>query len=179
MSYSNKPLLIHHFASQGVLLTLRHKESEILECPPALCQMPPRTFTAKHSSCNWRDQSLNICTHKSFLHIFVQMIVSIYINVGLLWWLSGKKSACRAGDLGLIPGLRRSPGGGYDNPLQYSCPKNPMDRGAWWATVYRVTQSQTRLKWLSSSSMKVLVPQSSLGSPPGSSAHGILQARIG
>ena len=139
MSYSNTSLLIRHFASQGVLSTLRHKESDILEHPPSHCQMPPRTFTAKHSLCNWRDQSSNICTHKSLLHIFVQMIICIYKNLGLLWWLSGKKSACRAGDLGLIPGLRRSPGGGHDNPLQYSCPKNPMDRGAWWATVYRVT----------------------------------------
>ena len=48
-----------------------------------------------------------------------------------------------------IPGLGRSPGDGNDNPLQYSCLENPMDRGAWRATVHRVAQSQTRLKWLS------------------------------
>ena len=42
-----------------------------------------------------------------------------------------------------IPGLGRSPGGGHGSPLQYSCLEYPMDRGAWWATVYRVTQSQT------------------------------------
>ena len=41
-------------------------------------------------------------------------------------------------DVALIPGLGRSPGGGHDNPLQYSCLENPMDRGAWQATVYRV-----------------------------------------
>ena len=49
-----------------------------------------------------------------------------------------------AGDIrgsGSIPGLRRSPGGGHGNPLQYSCLENPMDRGAWWATVHRVTKS--------------------------------------
>ena len=40
-------------------------------------------------------------------------------------------------DVGLIPGLARSPGGGHGNPLQYSCLENPMDRGAWWATVHR------------------------------------------
>ena len=45
-------------------------------------------------------------------------------------------------DLGSIPGLGRSPGGGHGNPLQYSCLENPMDRGVWWATVYRVTKSQ-------------------------------------
>ena len=54
-----------------------------------------------------------------------------------------KESTCNVGDLGLIPGLRRSPGGGHGNPLQNSCLKNSMDRGAWWATVRVVTKSQT------------------------------------
>jgi len=49
-------------------------------------------------------------------------------------------------DMDSIPGLGRSPGGGNGNPLQYSCLENPMDRGAWKATVHRVTKSQTRLK---------------------------------
>ena len=44
---------------------------------------------------------------------------------------------------GSIPGLRRSPGGGHGNPLQYSCLENPMDRGAWQATVHRVAKSPT------------------------------------
>jgi len=44
-------------------------------------------------------------------------------------------------DAGSIPGLGRSPGGGHGNPLQYSCLENPMDRGAWRATVHRVTES--------------------------------------
>ena len=57
--------------------------------------------------------------------------------------LSGKESACNAGDPGLIPGLGRSPGEGNGNPLQYSCLENPMDRGAWWATVCRVAESDT------------------------------------
>ena len=43
-------------------------------------------------------------------------------------------------DMGLIPGLGRSPGGGHGTPLQYSCLENPMDRGAWRATVHRVTE---------------------------------------
>ena len=54
-------------------------------------------------------------------------------------------------DAGLIPGLGRSPGGGNGNPLQNSCLENPRDRGAWWAAVYGVAQSRTRLKQLSSS----------------------------
>ena len=49
-------------------------------------------------------------------------------------------------DAASVPGLGRSPGAGYGNPLQYSCLENPMDRGGWWATVHRVAKSQTRLK---------------------------------
>ena len=44
-------------------------------------------------------------------------------------------------DVGLIPGLGRSPGGGHGNPLQYSCLENPMDRGVWQDTIHRVTKS--------------------------------------
>ena len=47
--------------------------------------------------------------------------------------------------LGSVPGLGRSPGGGYGNPLQYSCLEKPMDREAWWATVHGVAKSQTQL----------------------------------
>ena len=57
-----------------------------------------------------------------------------------------KASACNAGDLGSIPGSGRSPGEGNGNPFQYSCLENPMDGGAWWATVHGVAKSQT---WLS------------------------------
>ena len=55
----------------------------------------------------------------------------------------GKASAYDAGDPGSIPGWGRSPGEGNGNPLQYSCLENTMDGGAWWATVYGVTNSQT------------------------------------
>ena len=50
----------------------------------------------------------------------------------------GKESACSAGEAGSIPGLERSPGEGNGNPFQYSCLENPMDRGAWQATVHGV-----------------------------------------
>ena len=56
-----------------------------------------------------------------------------------------KASACNVGDLGSIPGLGRSPGEGNSNPLRYSCLENPMDWGAWWATVHRVSKSWIRL----------------------------------
>ena len=56
-----------------------------------------------------------------------------------------KESVCNAGDLGLIPELGRSPGEGNGNPLQYPYLGNPMDRGAWWATVHGIAESWTRL----------------------------------
>ena len=63
-----------------------------------------------------------------------------------------KSPPANAGDIrgaGLIPGSGRSPEGGHGNSLQYSCLENPMDRGAWWYMVHRVTKSRTRLKQLS------------------------------
>ena len=71
-----------------------------------------------------------------------------------------KKSACEAGAAGatsLLPGSGRSPGGGYGNPLQNSCLENPMDRGAWQATVHRISKSQTQLKRLSTVQLKISV----------------------
>ena len=53
-----------------------------------------------------------------------------------------KEYACNVGDLGVIPGLGRSPGERNDYRLQYSCLENSMDRGAWWARVHGVTKSQ-------------------------------------
>ena len=61
---------------------------------------------------------------------------------------AGKEFTCNAGDTGddgSIPGLGRSPGGGNGNPFQYSYLENPMDGGAWWATVHGVAKSQTLL----------------------------------
>ena len=52
-----------------------------------------------------------------------------------------KNLPANAGDVGLIPGLGRFPGGGHGNPLQYSCLENPMDRGGWQATVHAVAES--------------------------------------
>ena len=77
----------------------------------------------------------------------------------LPWWLSGKESACNigaTGNAGSMPGLGRSFGGGHGNTLQYSCLENPMDRGAWWATVHSVAKSQT---WLKRLSMHIIVQQ--------------------
>ena len=54
-------------------------------------------------------------------------------------------NAAERGDVGLIPGSGRSPGGGHGHPLQYSCLEHPTDRGGWWPTVRRVAKSWTRL----------------------------------
>ena len=59
-------------------------------------------------------------------------------------------------DMGSISGLGRSSGGGHSNPLQYSCLENPMDRGAWLATVCRVIKSRTQLKWISTHACSAL-----------------------
>ena len=108
-----------------------------------------------------------------------------------------KASACNAGDLDSIPGLGRSPEKGNGKPLQYSCLDNPIDRGAWKATVHRVAKSQTQLKHLSTharmhvcmyidrhictcmhaqSCQTLCNPMDHR--PPGSSVHELSQARI-
>ena len=66
--------------------------------------------------------------------------------VGLPCSSIGKESACNARDPGSIPGLERSLGEGNGYTLQYSCLENPLNRGAWWASVHDVTKSRT---WLS------------------------------
>ena len=76
-------------------------------------------------------------------------LINIYasnIEVGFPSGSAGKESVSNVGDVGLIPGSGRYPEEGNGYPLQYSCPENPMDRGAWHATVHRVTKSWT---WLS------------------------------
>ena len=59
--------------------------------------------------------------------------------------LMEKSLPANAGDPGSIPGSGRSPGVGNGDPLQYSCLENPLDRGAWWATVHGVAEGQTQL----------------------------------
>ena len=79
-------------------------------------------------------------------------IPSLQTVLGFPGGAIGKEPACQCSeirDMGLIPGLGRSPGGGHGNLLQYSCLENPMDGGAWQATVHKAAQSQTQLKRLS------------------------------
>ena len=72
------------------------------------------------------------------------MYISI-IALGFPGGSDGKESVSSTGDLGLIPGLRRSPGEGHGNPFQYSLLENSMDRGAWQTIVLEVAKSQTQL----------------------------------
>ena len=74
-------------------------------------------------------------------HSWASQVVTVVKNL--------PANAGDATDVGLIPGLGRLPRGGHGNPLQYSCLENPMDTGAWWATVHGVAETQTRLKRLS------------------------------
>ena len=68
------------------------------------------------------------------------------LSTPVFWGFSGgsdsKELVCDAGDLGLIPGLGRSPGGGHGNPLQYSCLENPMDTGAWQTVDHGMAKSR-------------------------------------
>ena len=77
--------------------------------------------------------------------VFLVLDKIVLTSLGFLDGSVGKESTCNARDTGLISGLGRSPEGGNGNPLQYSCLKNSMDRGAWWITVQSVAKSQTRL----------------------------------
>ena len=115
------------------------------------------------STCKWI--SFDICLSlpdltslsiriSRFVHVAANGIVLFYLmaNIPLscLWWLSGKESTCNAGDTGLTPGLGKSPGEGNNFPLQYSCLRNPMGRGAWWATVRGVTKESDTTSWRTS-----------------------------
>ena len=114
---------------------------------------------------NWKEKvDIWHCSLYVVFLIFVLPSHQKYSCVSYLhWWQpshcmdfadgsAGKEFLCNAGDKGDVdspPELGKSPGEGNDNPLQYSCLKNPMDRGAWWATVYGVAENWTWLKWLS------------------------------
>ena len=81
------------------------------------------------------------------------------------------ESACNVGDLGLIPGWGRSPGGGHGNPLQYSCLENSMDRGTWRDTVLLVAEELDMTEQLTLSTMYLGFPGGSLVKNPPADAE--------
>ena len=105
--------------------------------PPVQCHEPPSIVLQA------------LCLLDLIPWIYLSLPVYNCKGFDLVWGFpSGsevKASASNVGNPGLIPGLGRSPGEGNDNPLQYSCLENPMDRGAWRATVHGITKSQTQL----------------------------------
>ena len=110
-----------------------------MPCPPHICnfKIPIHTSDQKQTSF--------LCDTLSTLQHIFQSCVRYPFGT-CPGGSEVKVSACNAGDLGSIPGSRRSPGEGNSNPFQYSCLENPMDRGAWWATVHGVAKSWMPLR---------------------------------
>ena len=106
--------------------------------------------SAINTDCGWypciydKDVESNIL-QLVYLSISSPGLGTIVVNNGFPGGSDGKESTWNTGDLGLTPGLGRSPGEGHDNPLQYPCLENPMDRGTWRATVHRVAKRHTQL----------------------------------
>ena len=90
---------------------------------------------------------------------FVSKVMPQLFNT-LSMFVTGKESACNAGDPGSIPRSEKSPGEGHDNSLQYSCLENSMDREAWWVTVHGVTKSWTPLRDYHTRFVKAFLPRS-------------------
>ena len=102
------------------------------------CKEVPRSFVINAA---WD----SLCEYATIISCFA--VCGVW--VGLPGGSDRKQSACNQGDTGSTPGSGRSPGEGKGYPLQYSCLENPVDRGAWQASVHRVAKSQSRLKQLS------------------------------
>ena len=106
----------------------------------------------------WRQSHLLLCMAHSLTlgmsphHLYLLLVLTIHSGWASQVVLLVKDLPANAGDVrdaALSQGWEDPPRGGHGNPLQYSCLENPMDRGAWRATVHGVTKSWTRLKWLS------------------------------
>ena len=121
-------LLIHRFPLQYQLLR------------GAFCDSAIWSGSWDHISKSFASlQKIFTAIHNYFASFFF-FYLSQFLEYGLPWCLSSKESAYNAGDLGLIPGLGGSPGGGHGNPFQYPCLENPMDRRAWRAAAHGVTR---------------------------------------
>ena len=149
------PWIVAHQAPPSLGFSRQEYRSGLPRPPP---EHLPNPGTDLHLLCllHWQVDSLPLAPPRKPLtslssHLFIyevkvkQITKPSYVLV-FPGGSDGKESTSNGGDLGSIPELGRSPGGGRGNPLQYSCLENPRDGGAWWAAVSGVAQSQTRLK---------------------------------
>jgi len=120
-------ILIHEVSTST---TCQPEQSISIPTTPIL---PFRTYS------NITENELGEILSSFFIHLGNSC--SVKFQVRIPWRLNCKEPTYLAGDVGLIPGLGRSHGGGNGNPLQYSCLVNPMDRGAWWTTVHGVNMT--------------------------------------
>ena len=126
-----------HLVSSSDAFQLRAERYTVVSRPETGSDMTPWMHL-----CSW-----DLEVSESYL-CFIRSLPKegIYTLLGKIGSLGGsvvKNPPANAGDLGSIPGSGRSPGEGNGNPLQYSCLGNPMDGGAWWATVHGVEKSRT------------------------------------
>ena len=149
-------LVKRHPEPQGLLsdwIVLRKSESTELAWAHAgtkcFCWLRTRVTDCKCLSSCWLRCNLLLSQLIVLVTLFIYLFVFIWASQVTLVVKNPPTNAVDIRDAGLIPGSGRFPGGGHGNPLQYSCLENPMNRGAWWATVLRVAQSWTWLNWFS------------------------------
>ena len=146
MSYFEAlPLLLRWPTLYGVCFSLNESTSYLLVCLQILSWVSKNLKFNQNSCMSWSwlcmDQTLNLLQFIPWMHFWGYLVYSSGFPAGS----EVKASASNARDPGSIPGSGRSPGEGNGNPLSYSCLENPIDGGAWWATVHGVAKSRTRL----------------------------------
>ena len=150
-------LKIYHLSHQGALLQKKHvmaRNSKIDIKTGQVRHKLPSTMslcwnTGRMQFKDWvtkTKKKRKLCQQPNSPGNHVTLLKAKVFTLSFPGASDSKQSACNVGDLGLIPGSGRSSGEGNGYPLRYSSLENPMDRGAWWATVHGVTKSQT---WLS------------------------------
>ena len=135
--------------------TGRGNETMILKCSEQCLPLPLSSLNIVYPTRHCHHLQNQDAFHMCFCSVqlsgvwMMQLLIPLSSSKSIMGFLGGpmvKNPPANAGDVGLIPGWGRSPGGGNGNPLQYSCLENPMDRGVWWVTVHGVMKSWT---WLS------------------------------
>ena len=140
-SYTSR-LLIHLVAKLTPSLTLLPSSSLCLYCPSLESQLRGLEHSSPQDFLWPSSLNLPLCHGPLFLSFFLFFGHRQRASQVALVVKNPPANARDVRDMDSIPGWRRSPGGGHDNPLQYSCLENPMDRGAWWATAHRVAKSR-------------------------------------